>query len=158
MTHVRPTRIRVAHAMALAAALLAVALALREMPVRGRPTAVHYVQVPYETKKLYEWRHIAIVWDLAARRLELYLDGTLAGRAEKGKGEWLVQPWDRGRRTMNIVMVETHHGHWSGSMRDELYIYNRPLSPAEIRANMTRVRQGAVGSLLPARNPKAGTK
>ena len=133
-------------------------LALREMPVRGRKTRVHYVQAPYDTKKLYDWRHIAIVWDLKARRLELYIDGALGARADKGDREWLVQPWDRGRRTMDVVLVETHHGHWSGSMRDELYIYNRPLAPEDIRRNMTLVRQGTVGTLLPAPNPKSGTK
>jgi hypothetical protein len=133
-------------------------LVLREMPVRGRKTRVHYVQVPYDTERLYEWHHVAILWDLAARRLELYLDGARAGRAEPGGGEWLVQPFDRGRKTMNVVLVETHHGHWSGSMRDELYVYNRPLTAAEIRRNMTLVRQGKAGDLLPARDREAEAK
>jgi len=116
-------------------------LVLREMPVRGRPTKVHYVQADFETARLYDWRHVAIVWDLKARRLELYLDGELAGRAEKGEEEWLVMPFDRGRKTHGVVLVETHHGHWSGSNRDEFYIYNRPLTPEEIRANMALAKR-----------------
>ncbi len=116
-------------------------LLLRDMPVRGRKTQVHYVQAPFDTAKLYDWRHVAIVWDIAARRLELYLDGKLAGRAEKGRKEWLVFPFDRGRKTHNMILVETHHGHWSGSDHDEFYVYNRPLSETEIRENMALVKK-----------------
>ena len=113
-------------------------LALAEMPVRGRKTKIHYLQVPFETDKLYDWRHVAIVWDVKQRRLELYLDGQLVGRADKGAEEWLILPWDRGRKTHDMVIVETHHGHWSGSMRDEFYVYNRPLTAKEIRENLAK--------------------
>ena len=116
-------------------------LVLRELPVRARKTKTHYVQADYDTARLYDWRHLAIVWDIPARRLELYIDGKLAGKAPPGEGEWLVLPWDRGRRSNCLVLPETHHGHWSGSLRDEFYIYNRPLTAKEIKQNMALAKR-----------------
>ena len=115
-------------------------LVLREQEVRGRKPAHHYVQAAYEAKKLYDWRHVAIVWDVRQRRLELYIDGELKGKADPGPGEWIVTPWDAGQTTHCMLLNETHHGHWSGSMRDEFYVYNRPLAPEEIKANMELVK------------------
>ena len=83
-----------------------------------------------------EWRHVAILWSVKDRRLELYIDGKLAAKAGAGEGEWMASPWDRGRPSgWNLQIITSDHGNWTGTCRDEVYIYNRALTPEEILAN-----------------------
>ncbi len=102
----------------------------------------YYMQVPYDNKRLWEWRHVAMLWNVKDRRLELYLDGELAGKAEPGNGEWYAAPWDRGAQTgWKLELLTIDHGKWAGTCRDEMYIYNRALSAEEIKANMEQVKK-----------------
>jgi len=83
-----------------------------------------------------KWRHVAMLWSVPDRRLELYVDGKLAAKADPGAGEWHTCPWDRaGPSGWNLIAISSDHGLWCGTCRDELYIYNRALTPAEIMAN-----------------------
>jgi hypothetical protein len=106
-----------------------------------------YVQAPYENDRLMEWRHTAVVWDLEARCLELYVDGKLAGKADPSDEEWYGCPWDngtrsRGGRAQGIQPISMDHGKRTWTMRDDFFIYNRPLTTAEIVANMKRASDG----------------
>jgi len=87
------------------------------------------------------WRHIALLWSVPQRRLELYLDGKLAAKAEPGEAEWHASPWDSGGPSgWNLILISSDHGLWSGTCRDEVAIYNRPLTPEQIQANMARAK------------------
>jgi hypothetical protein len=51
-------------------------------------------------------------------------------------------PWDNaGPYGHPLELLTTDHGHWSGTCRDELYIFNRALSGDEIRANLDKSRK-----------------
>ncbi|KKL96164.1 hypothetical protein LCGC14_1847230, partial [marine sediment metagenome] len=104
----------------------------------------HYVQVPWPNKRLWEWRHVALLWDMNARRLEVYVDGKLAGKADKGAEPWYGSPWDPGRPSggtnSGFSLGSCDHGKISLTLRDEVYIYDRVLTPEQIAANMARVR------------------
>ncbi len=85
-----------------------------------------------------EWRHVAILWSVKQKRLEIYLDGKLAAKAHPGQQEWRPSPWDRGVRNgngWNMNLITADHGAWCGTCRDEVYIYKRALTAEEIRAN-----------------------
>jgi hypothetical protein len=111
-----------------------------ELVYQGLGRRLHHVTVPYEKATMFQWRHIALVWSARQKRLELYLDGKLAGKADPDEAEWYPVPWDNGGRAAGhpLEILTTDHGHWSGTCRDELYIYNRALSADEIRANLGR--------------------
>jgi hypothetical protein len=89
-----------------------------------------------------EWRHVALLWSVKDRRLELYLDGKLAAKADPGpEAEWYAAPWDRGRPSgWALEVITSDHGNWCGTCRDELYLYNRALSAEEIEANKNLVK------------------
>lgn len=103
---------------------------------------LYYLQAPYEKKRMYDWRHVAVVWDVKERRLELYLDGKLAGKADPGKIPWYTVPWDPGAAAGHPLIVHTtDHGHWCGTMKDEFYIYNRAMPLKEIQENRDLVKK-----------------
>ncbi|HET6428397.1 MAG TPA: hypothetical protein VFJ30_08310, partial [Phycisphaerae bacterium] len=83
------------------------------------------------------WRHVGILWSVKDRRLELYLDGKLAAKADPGPlKEWYTAPWDNGEAAGHgLVLISSDHGLWCGTCRDEVYIYNRALTAEEIEAN-----------------------
>ncbi|HUT35187.1 MAG TPA: LamG-like jellyroll fold domain-containing protein [Planctomycetota bacterium] len=87
------------------------------------------------------WRHVACLWSVKERRLELYLDGKLAAKAEPGEGEWHAAPWDTGGPSgWPLILISSDHGLWSGTCRDEVAIYNRALTPEQIRVNMAKAK------------------
>jgi hypothetical protein len=97
----------------------------------------YYVQAPYPRRLETTWCHVAVRWSVKDRLLELFLDGKSMGKADPGDGPWHTVPWDNAADWGHPLVASTmDHGHWSGTLRDELYIYNRPLSSEEIRANM----------------------
>ena len=109
---------------------------------QGMGSQLHCVQVPYENARLNEWRHVGVLWSLKEKRLELYLDGKLAGKAEPGEAEWHGVPWDNGRHSGMAWQIISHdHGKWVGTCRDEWYAYNRALKAEEIKANMELVKK-----------------
>jgi hypothetical protein len=98
---------------------------------------LYHCSAAYEKARMFEWRHCAMLWSAKERRLELYLDGALAAKAEPGQTDWYPVPWDNGGDIGHpLILLTTDHGHWSGTCRDEVYIYNRALSADEIKANM----------------------
>jgi hypothetical protein len=85
-----------------------------------------------------EWRHVAILWSVKQKRLEIYVDGKPAAKADPGSEDWRPSPWDRGvgnGNGWNMNLITSDHGAWCGTCRDEVYIYNRALTPEEILAN-----------------------
>jgi len=92
-----------------------------------------------------QWRHVAVTWDTHARRLEIYIDGKLAGDSLRTNGQaepdsvWYPAPWNVGVSYRNAqfgIIQYRSEGSINTTDRDEFYVYNRALSPAEIRANM----------------------
>ncbi len=113
-----------------------------ELVHQGLGRTLHHVTVPYEKATMFEWRHCALVWSARERRLEIHLDGKLAGKADASEAEWRPVPWDNaGPDGHPLEILTTDHGHWSGTCRDELYIYNRALSPAEIQSVLDKGRK-----------------
>ncbi len=109
---------------------------------QGMCNQLHCVQVPYENARQWDWRHVAVLWSTKNRRLEIYLDGKLAGKAEPGETEWHSTPWDHGGPTVaSLQPISCDHGKWTGTSRDELYIYNRALTESEIKANMDKCKK-----------------
>ena len=87
------------------------------------------------------WRHVACLWSVPQRRLELYLDGKLAAKADPGEGDWHASPWDTGGPSgWPLILISSDHGLWSGTCRDEVAIYNRPLTPEQIQANLAKAK------------------
>lgn len=111
-----------------------------QVTYQGMGHQIHYAQAPFLWVET--WRHLATLWDIKARRLELYIDGKLACKADPGKAEWYGAPWDRGRPSgESFSPISCDHGKWTGTQRDELYIYNRPLTLREIVYNMNLARK-----------------
>lgn len=111
-----------------------------------------------------EWRHVAVVWDTDARRLEIYLDGQLANDKLRTNGQeeqdpaWYPAPFDIGVLGNNAqfgIIQYTAEGAINETDRDEFYVYNRPLSPAEVQANMKSAMGKVVTPLIAAPAGKA---
>ena len=114
-----------------------------EAVYQGLGGQLNHVHVPYEKDKQFEWRHVALLWSSKERRLEIYLDGELKGKAESGPAEWFAVPWDKAGQHSgwNLQIITNDHGAWAGTCRDEVYIYNRALSAEEIKANMEQIKK-----------------
>ncbi len=112
---------------------------------------IYHVQAPFEWAA--RWRHVGVLWDARARRLEVYLDGKLASgklhcngkpvvAGGHGDTEWRGSPWnDATHRNDIFTPLHGYDGAWNGTQRDEFHIYARPLTPAEIRKNMADARK-----------------
>jgi len=107
---------------------------------------IYHVQAPFEWVE--KWRHVAVIWDAKARRLEIWLDGKPAGgplhcdgkpvvQGAHGDAEWIASPWnDATDRNDIFTPLHGYDGAWNGTQRDEFRVYDRPLTPAEIRKDM----------------------
>ncbi len=103
----------------------------------------YHVQAPYEWTE--NWRHVALLWDVDRRRLEIYLDGEklsgeimLNGAASIDQA-WYAAPWHVMtfcNAAMSICCVSAEGGR-GATDRDEYYVFNRALSVDEIRKNMS---------------------
>ncbi|GAA4720745.1 LamG domain-containing protein [Phytohabitans rumicis] len=71
-----------------------------------------------------QWTHLAGIYDDAAKRIRLYVDGELAGTRER------KTPW----HGANPVYV----GHGLAGVVDEVRLYDRVLSDAEVRAAVSQ--------------------
>jgi hypothetical protein len=105
---------------------------------------IYHVQADYQW--VPEWRHVALVWDMEARRLEIYLDGQKASDQVNCNGSpstdtvWYGVPWDlvmTNNDMLGIVQASAEGGR-SSTMRDEYYVYNKALSLQEIQDNMQK--------------------
>jgi len=108
-----------------------------------------------------DWHHVAVTWDTAARRLEIYIDGKLASDKIRTNGRdqpdpvWYPAPWNigvLGRNAQFGIIQYRAEGSINTTDRDEFYVYNRPLPAKEIQANM----KSAMGQIpAPLVRPKA---
>ncbi|MFG1626181.1 LamG domain-containing protein [Kribbella sp. NPDC049227] len=74
--------------------------------------------------------HLVGVYDATARVLRLYVDGVLAGTAQRTAPDWdATGPFQMGRSRWGS---NVDHDHWSGSI-DNIRLYGRGLTDAEIR-------------------------
>jgi hypothetical protein len=75
------------------------------------------------------WHHMAVVFDDAAMRIRLYVDGV-----EVASGATVLLPRDMGVTTQNWLGRSqwTGDGYYTGSL-DDFRIYSRPLSEGEVR-------------------------
>ncbi|OHB66103.1 MAG: hypothetical protein A2Y77_03220 [Planctomycetes bacterium RBG_13_62_9] len=75
------------------------------------------------------WHHMAVVFDDAAMRIRLYVDGV-----EVASGATVLLPKDMGVTTQNWLGRSqwTDDGYYTGSL-DDFRIYSRPLSEGEVR-------------------------
>lgn len=101
----------------------------------------HYVQVDFDRSE--EWKHIGLLWNLKDRRLEIYINGVLAGKADAGDREWYGVPFDCACTMKWAENGFSYGGIADGgklslSLVDEFYIYNRALTLEEIKANMEK--------------------
>jgi len=101
------------------------------------------VHIPYTKKEQYAWTHIAVTWDVDARSLRLYKNGKLAGELTGGPRPWHPFPWDQGGFNFGhpLITISMDHGKKALTLRDEVYIYDRPLSAALVKANMEKAKQ-----------------
>jgi len=107
--------------------------------MRGK---IYHVQAPY--KLTSAWRHVALVWDAEQAKLAIYLDGEPASGNVMLNGKpntdtvLYSAPWHVAtfcNAAMSICCVGAEGGR-SATDRDEYYVYNRALTPDEIKANM----------------------
>jgi hypothetical protein len=103
----------------------------------------YHVQAPFEWES--QWRHVALLWDTEARRLEIYVDGRLVSGPlhrngepvpEGDKAAWHSAPWDGAYDHFCMMPALGGHNGWYSTDRDEFHIYNRPLTVKEIQENM----------------------
>ena len=108
-----------------------------EVAYHGLRRRSYHVRAPYPRTMEKTWCHLAVAWSVEDRLLELFMNGKSMGKATPGDSAWHGVPWDNAADWGHPLVVSTmDHGHWSGTLRDEFYIYSRPLTVKEIRANM----------------------
>jgi concanavalin A-like lectin/glucanase superfamily protein/chitobiase/beta-hexosaminidase-like protein len=109
--------------------------------MRGK---IYHIQAAYPWTR--DWRHVAVTWDANAAKLQIHLDGTLASGPVMLNGQpsadkvFHAAPWHVAtfcNAAMSICCVSAEGGR-GATDRDELYVYNRALSPDEIKANMKK--------------------
>jgi fibronectin type 3 domain-containing protein len=100
------------------------------------------------TVSLNTWYHVAGVYDASKRTLDIYVngvlaDGTLLGTVPAAQVVPSGVPANIGRRTGGT-------GFYYGGTIDEVRVYTRALSAAEIQTDMNTPLPGATGTLSPA--------
>lgn len=108
---------------------------------QGMEKQIRFCQATWAFKRLNEWRHVAMTWDMNKKLLQLYTDGTLKATAEPGAAPWLGRPWTKGAGATDFIVLSMDHGKWTGTQRDELYIYDRVLTPEQIMANLKKSKK-----------------
>jgi hypothetical protein len=74
------------------------------------------------------WTHLAGVYDAAAAKVRLYVDGVLAGEQARAASWQATGPLQIGRERLNGNL-----GHYLDGMIDEVRVYNRAISADEVR-------------------------
>jgi hypothetical protein len=105
----------------------------------------HVIQSPFISPVYNQWRHVAVTYDQASGAAALFVDGAVVTQTNLGS----FVP----RTTGNLYLGYRPPGNYPGSgMRftgwmDEVAVYRRALSPAELRCAM---RGGPNGKFPPA--------
>lgn len=74
------------------------------------------------------WTHLAGVYDAAAAKVRLYVDGVLAGEQARAASWQATGPLQFGRERLNGAL-----GHYLDGTIDEARVYNRAISADEVR-------------------------
>ena len=86
-------------------------------------------QVPIKKKQLDEWHHVVGVYDKANRMIDLFVDGVAVG-AKK------IRDTEKGlSNDVPLYIARRESGEWFKVTIDEVRIYNRVLTEAEIKRN-----------------------
>jgi len=93
---------------------------------------------PCEAKK---WYHIIYTTDTVGDSLKLYVDGELASEGPGGAG--VAELWDERR------IGSEHDGRFLNGMIDEVRLYNRVLSAAEVKTNY-QAKSNVLASVEPS--------
>ncbi len=96
------------------------------------------VGVAAEAKK---WYHVIYTTDTVGNALKLYINGKLAAEGPGGAG--VAELWDERR------VGSEHDGRFLNGMIDEVRVYNRVLSAAEVAQNYA-VKSNALTPVEPA--------
>jgi glucose/arabinose dehydrogenase/PKD repeat protein/fibronectin type 3 domain-containing protein len=95
-------------------------------------------------RALNTWYHVAGVYDAAARTLNIYVNGTLTNGTLSG-----TVPTSQGNAPVNVNIGRRTGGFYINGTLDDVRIYNRALSAAEIQGDMAT----GVGSSGPDTTP-----
>jgi hypothetical protein len=95
-------------------------------------------------RSLNVWYHVAGVYNATARTLDIYVNGVLDNGTLTG-----TIPTQQVIPTVNVNIGRRSGGYYFNGIIDDVRIYNRPLSQAEIQADMNT----PVGSPLPTPTP-----
>jgi concanavalin A-like lectin/glucanase superfamily protein len=87
------------------------------------------------------WTHVAMTYDAAAAEIKIYTGGVLRGQGDFGTNRTI----DTSGGVLRIGGNAVWPGEWFRGRIDELRIYSRPLSAAEIAADMTTPIGGGAG-------------
>ncbi len=93
-------------------------------------------------QKSDEWTHVALTWSCPKKSMQLIVDGQLRGELKDENSTWYWLPARRWPYSYGDFMtpLSDDHGAYTSTMRDEFYIYNRPLSAAEIQEHIKQVK------------------
>jgi hypothetical protein len=105
----------------------------------------HELTAPFKNSD--EWRHVALTWSCAQKSMRIMVDGELAKELRDDGQTWYPVPCRRWPQSYGdfFTPISDDHGAYVGTMRDEFYLYNRPLSVAEIRQHIQDVKAKAAG-------------
>jgi chitodextrinase len=96
-------------------------------------------------RALNTWYHVAGVYDAAARTLNIYVNGALANGTLSG-----TVPTSQQNAPVNVNIGRRTGGFYISGALDDVRIYNRALSVAEIQADMTTAVSGAPDTTPPS--------
>ena len=103
----------------------------------------HEVRAPF--KKTDDWSHVALTWSCPKKFMRIIVDGEVRGELTDDGKSWHAVPARRWPHAYGDFMtpLSDDHGTYTSTMRDEFYIYNRPLSVEEIQEHIKQVKAKA---------------
>jgi len=103
----------------------------------------HELRAPF--KKTDEWTHVALTWSCPKRSMQIIVNGRVAKNLTDDGKTWHPIPCRHYPGTYGdfFVPISDDHGAYVSTMRDEFYLYNRPLSVKEIQAHIKHVKAKA---------------
>src|SRR5204862_4826534 len=97
------------------------------------PTGASQVQRNSVTQvALNTWYHVAGVYNAAARTLDIYVNGVLDNGILSG-----TVPASQSNSTVNVNIGRRSTGFYFSGVIDEVRVYNRALSQAEIQTDLS---------------------
>ncbi|KPK82874.1 MAG: hypothetical protein AMJ81_08980 [Phycisphaerae bacterium SM23_33] len=105
----------------------------------------HELTAPF--KKSDQWQHVALTWSCPKKFVQIIVDGRLVKELKDDGQTWHPVPCRRWPESYGdfFVPISDDHGAYVSTMRDEFYLYNRPLSVEEIREYIKDVKAKAAG-------------